>query len=259
VDLRQFGLRLAHAARPQIENVILHRRIDSTQACALRLIDQAVTEEIDLPPTLMIALEQGHGAGRAGRRWLSPEGGLYMTWLAAGLDDRTLAVLPMIAAAAALDAVGRLGVEDAVIKWPNDIEANGRKLAGLLLHARHGETSWGAVGLGVNLEHAPMIDDGSGGRAVSIADLVGPARFEDRIEIVVRAMVENLTIGVRHPENLAERWRHGLRHRPGESMSVRLADGTEVRGSFVGVTDNGYLRLNVGGAERVIPSGDVVE
>jgi BirA family biotin operon repressor/biotin-[acetyl-CoA-carboxylase] ligase len=259
VDLRQLGPRLARAARPRVENVILHRRIDSTQACALRLIEQAENEEIDLPPTLTVALEQRHGKGRIGRRWQSPEGGLYMTWLAAGLDDRSLAVLPMIAAAAALDAVGRLGVQDAVVKWPNDIEADERKLAGLLLHARRGETSWAAVGFGVNIAHAPDIDDGSGGRAVSVAELVGPASFEERSEVLVRAVVENLAEGIEHPERLVERWRNALRHRPGDSMAVRLADGSEIRGRFAGITDDGHLRLNVDGDERVVPSGDVVE
>ena len=259
MDLRQLGPRLARAARPRVENVIVHRRIDSTQACALRLIDQAENEEIDLAPTLTIALEQQHGKGRIGRRWQSPEGGLYMTWLAAGLDDRCLALLPMVAAAAALDAVGRLGVEDAVIKWPNDIEVDGRKLAGLLLHARRGETSWAAVGFGVNLAHAPDIDDGSGGRAVSVADLVGPASFEERSEILVRAVTEGLAGGVQHPEGLVERWRRALRHRPGEPMAVRLADGAEIRGRFAGITDDGHLTLDVDGDERVVPSGDVVE
>jgi hypothetical protein len=42
-------------------------------------------------------------------------------------------------------------------------------------------------------------------------------------------------------------------------MSVRLADGTEVKGNYLGVSDDGHLRLDVGGDERVISSGDVVE
>jgi hypothetical protein len=42
-------------------------------------------------------------------------------------------------------------------------------------------------------------------------------------------------------------------------MTVRLGDGTELRGSFVGLTDDGHLRLDVDGNEKIVATGDVVE
>ncbi len=95
--------------------------------------------------------------GRAGRSWFSPPGGLYLSWLAAKLAPETVAQLPMIAAAATHEALVRLGIEGAVIKWPNDLLVDGRKLAGLLFHARHGATTWAVVSVGINLKQAPSI------------------------------------------------------------------------------------------------------
>jgi BirA family biotin operon repressor/biotin-[acetyl-CoA-carboxylase] ligase len=259
VVLRETALDLARAARPSVENLVLHQRIDSTQDSAVRLMDQAEEEKIGLPVTLVVAFEQTRGRGRSGRTWLSPAGGLAMTWLASGLAIDTVRALPMIAAAAALDAAIRLGAEDAVIKWPNDIEAADGKLAGLLINARHGDPSWVAVGLGLNLERAPEIDDGAGTRAVAVGDVAGPASFEDRAAIAVGGFAAGLDAGIRSPAEAVERWRTGLRHRPGEEMTVRLADGTGVAGAFSRVTGEGHLVLDIGGGERIIPAGDVVE
>ncbi len=258
-DLRGLTERLARAARPQVENLCLHQRIDSTQASALRLVARAENEELVLPPTLVVALEQHRGRGRSGRSWRSPEGGLYMSWLARGLHARTLSLLPMLAAATVLEAVRHIGVRGASIKWPNDIEVDGRKLAGLLIHARHGEASWAVVGVGVNLARTPKLADRRGRRPVSVADLIGPGDAADRAEELIRAFTGGLDHGIRSPAGHVTRWREGLRHRLREAMTVRLADGAEIRGRFAGVTDEGHLRLDVDGTERVVWTGDVVE
>ena len=78
----------------------------------------------------------------------------------------------MLAATAAHDAISALGVADPRIKWPNDILVGKKKIAGILVFARHGETTWVAVSLGVNLESAPDITEGQGLAATSIAEHV---------------------------------------------------------------------------------------
>ena len=257
--LRRLTHRLAHAARPGVENVVALGRIDSTQESALRLIAKAESENLVLPQTLIVAIAQRRGRGRGGRAWQSPEGGLYVTWRSAGLDPPTVTALPMLAAAAALGAVEGSGIEGASIKWPNDLGVDGRKLAGLLIHARHGKATWAAVGFGINLARSPELDGGSGARAISVAEVIGPGDATDRAEALVRAFAGALEDGIRDPASLVARWRDGLRHTLGESMTVRLADGSEVGGRFAGVTGDGHLRLEVDGSERVVPAGDLVE
>jgi BirA family biotin operon repressor/biotin-[acetyl-CoA-carboxylase] ligase len=256
---REDALRLANAARPAVENVVVHQQIDSTHAWALRLIEQAESEEIVLPTTIAVAGQQEHGHGRAGRLWESPPGGLYLSWIAAGLDAPTIASLPMVAAAAVHTAISALGIDRAEIKWPNDILVGGRKLAGLLVHSRLGATNWVTVGIGINIDRAPTIRDGSTTRAVAITDLVSNGDFLSWSEILIRIIAEELRAGVTSPGEHIARWREHLHHRSGDEMIVRGADGSQACGRFAGLTGEGHLRLVIDGVERVFSSGDVIE
>jgi BirA family transcriptional regulator, biotin operon repressor / biotin---[acetyl-CoA-carboxylase] ligase len=256
---REEALRLAAAARPAAANVVVFDSIDSTHACALRLVEQAESEEIILPTTMVIAGRQNHGCGRAGRVWESPPGGLYLSWITAGLEPSIIATLPMIAAAAVHTATSALGIDSVEIKWPNDLLVAGRKLAGLLVHSRHGATNWVTVGIGINIDRAPTIRDPGATQAVSVADLIPKGDFLTWSEIVIRIIAEELQAGVTNPIEAISRWREHLHHRPGDEMVVRGADGSETRGAFAGLTEDGHLRLVVDDAERVISCGDVIE
>lgn len=251
--------RFVDAARPIVENVVVFERVDSTHACALRLIEQAETEELVLPATLIVAGEQERGQGRSGRTWASPPGGLYLSWIAAGLDSESLGQLPIIAAAAAYEAVSRLGIKSAVIKWPNDLLVAGRKLAGLLVHARRGDSSWAVVSVGINLEHAPKITDGSDVATTSVAERLARGRATEWAEAIIRVVVEELTEGIAAPEKPLATWRKRLLHEPGDAMVVRIGDGSKIRGVLTGLTDEGHLRLDCDGQERIIAAGDVIE
>ena len=251
--------RLVASARPTIENVLVLENIDSTHACALRLIEQAEKEEIVLPTTLVVAGAQGQGQGRAGRKWISPQGGLYLSLIAANLDRQIITQLPMVAAAAAHEAVSRLGVEDLVIKWPNDLLVGDRKLAGLLVHARHGDTTWVTIGMGINLEKAPVLEGRETARATSVADLVPGGDYWSWAETVIAVLIDELLQGMVQPDAHIARWRECLYHRPGDPMVIRRGDGSRTCGLFSGLTVDGHLRLDVDGDEQIISTGDVIE
>ena len=259
VEFHDGAVRLAAAARPAVENVVIHQSIDSTHAWALRLIEQVESEEIVLPRTVVIAGEQDHGSGRAGRLWESPPGGLYLSWIAANIDPEIIAQLPMIAAAAVHLAISRLGIDTLEIKWPNDLLVDGRKLAGLLVHCRHGATTWVTVGVGINIARAPTIRDPSATRAVAVAELLSDGDFLQWAEAIIRIVAEELRTGTTNPDDHIARWCKHLLHRPGDEMVVRGGDGSRIRGLFAGLTDEGHLRLDVDGDERVISTGDVIE
>jgi BirA family biotin operon repressor/biotin-[acetyl-CoA-carboxylase] ligase len=259
VPLTDFGSaaeRLAAAARATVENVVILESVDSTQAFGLRLAEQADTEEIELPTTLIIAGRQDRGSGRLERSWASPEGGLYMSWVASRLEPAAIANLPMLAAAAAAEGVVGLGLAGVRIKWPNDLLVDGRKLAGCLVHARHGATTRAVVGVGVNLRRTPEVD---GGGATSVADHLEHGDPLGWAETIVKAFVVDMAAGIVDPERLLDVWRERLAHRPGDQLTVRQADGTEVAGRFAGLTDDGHLRLTLADGERVMATGDVLE
>jgi len=140
------------AARPPIES---YAELDSTNAEARRRAEAGETG-----PVWITAAVQTAGRGRRGRAWSSAPGNLAATLLT--LTDRTpaeAAQLSFVAALAACDLADTcLGPGAARLKWPNDVLIHGRKAVGILVESgsRPDSRLWLAVGIGVNLKHAPQ-------------------------------------------------------------------------------------------------------
>jgi BirA family biotin operon repressor/biotin-[acetyl-CoA-carboxylase] ligase len=128
------------------QHLIHFEEIDST-------LDWAKTHESALDKsafTTITATKQTKGRGRQGRAWVSPEGNVCATFcftIKSGVEN--IAQLLALSIAQTLEEYG-IAVE---IKWPNDILAQGKKLAGIL-----GEMitpDFIALGLGLNIHTAP--------------------------------------------------------------------------------------------------------
>lgn len=233
--------------------------IDSTHAVAIRLMEQVDSEGLTLRPTLLIADAQSAGVGRGRRQWVSPPGGLYLNWVAAGFSDEVVAFLPMLSAAAALSALTEIGVVGARIKWPNDILVDGRKLAGLLIHARRAATTVVTVGLGVNLRPVDPLPSDPIHQPTSLDEILGSDRPVGVEAALVVGFVRRLVAFLADPAPALVLWRDGLVHRTGDPLTVRLASGATESGSFAGLTIEGFLELQQDDGIRVITGGDVIE
>lgn len=108
--------------------------------------------------TAVVAARQTLGRGTRGRSWSSGPGGLWLSVVARPSRTDALEALSLrvgLATAAALElacpVLPRLG-----LKWPNDLQVDGRKLAGILCDARWGggQCQWVVIGLGVNVRNA---------------------------------------------------------------------------------------------------------
>lgn len=243
----------------QVENLVLLDIVDSTHAMARRLIAGMDEEDLSLGSTVIIADQQERGEGRGDRQWASPAGGLYVSWMKSGIESDNIARLPMVAAAAALSAVEAVGVSDACIKWPNDVLVGGRKLAGMVVFARHGDTNWATVGFGINIETTPVLEGLNGVQATSIADLVTTGDPEGWRETVITAFVGGLIRSLTDSAPAIASWRRHLMQKPGDTVRVRLASAKEISGTLVAVTEEGFLRIAVNGDEQVITGGDLIE
>lgn len=103
----------------------------------------------------VVANQQGSGRGRRGRSWHSPPGGniyLSLGWRFVAPAD-ALAQLPLMVAVTVARAIQRAGVPTAGIKWPNDIQVDGKKLAGILLEVQNDAAGGivAVIGVGVNV------------------------------------------------------------------------------------------------------------
>ena len=108
-----------------------------------------------MAPAVVVTEHQSGGRGRRGRHWLSPFGrNLYlsMLWYFDELPH-PLPACSLVVAVQVAHALLNLGIHDVALKWPNDVYAGGRKLAGVLLELV-GEAAGPykvVVGVGVNV------------------------------------------------------------------------------------------------------------
>lgn len=147
----------------------LYRQTASTQDAARRLAEQ---HGAAAQGGLAVADEQTAGRGRLGRRWIAAPGeALTFSYIDIGhnpsIDRLTLATAVAVATAIEAATANALSV---AVKWPNDIYANDRKLAGILVETfplGNGSIA-SIIGVGVNVSLHPPHNDPELRRAISL-------------------------------------------------------------------------------------------
>ena len=242
-----------------VDNVVHATDLDSTHLCALRLIEQLDTEGISMGTTVILADRQSAGSGRGGRSWVSPRGGLYLSWIQPRLEARVVGRLPLLAAVAAWHSLRSIEPLAVRIKWPNDLVIDGKKTAGLICHVRHSVDVLATVGLGVNGNETPTLSEPS---------LLPPTCLSEHLErdlppdwrtTLAVSFVRNLYTAFEAPEAALELWLAQLVHDRGDELEVRLGSGATHRGTLIEVTPDGHLRLQTETGEILVTSGDVLE
>ena len=240
-------------------NLVWLAEADSTNLVAARLVAAWADDDDDrLGDTLVVAGTQTAGRGRGGHVWESPVGGLYATWLG-WIEVAELSWLPIAAGVSLAEAI-----EAAVpglaprLKWPNDVLVNGGKLGGILCQSRtRGGDAWVSVGIGVNVEAAPVLANGD---AMSAACLHGhglAGTADAAIWAITGAIAAGLRPTLARRHELVAEWLRRTVHRPGDVLRLRTGDGV-LRGAFVGMSPDGHLELEVGGVTRRISAGELV-
>ena len=131
------------------KNVIAFDDISSTNFKAKELAQNGKEEG-----TVVISRVQTKGRGRFDRKWESPDGGLYFSIvLRPQVETDKTTLLPLIAALSICETIIAFNRLSAVIKWPNDVRINGKKVAGILLEseADGNKIDFVILGIGINL------------------------------------------------------------------------------------------------------------
>jgi BirA family biotin operon repressor/biotin-[acetyl-CoA-carboxylase] ligase len=135
-------------------HIIYRDSIDSTNDLAKQLAAEGAPEG-----TLVLAEEQTVGKGRRGRAWHSPAGAnlLFTVLLRPAVQPDRVFALTMILVLAAVEALKTLTGLAVRIKWPNDLYAGRKKLAGILTEfsVRGRDVDWVVLGLGLNVSWYP--------------------------------------------------------------------------------------------------------
>ncbi|MDZ7746168.1 MAG: biotin--[acetyl-CoA-carboxylase] ligase [Halobacteriales archaeon] len=229
-------------------DVEFHDELASTNATAR---DRAAEGAENL---VVVAERQTGGRGRLDREWSSPDGGIYASLLVRpDLPPAQAPIYTLAAAVAVADAARAAGV-DAGIKWPNDVEVDDRKLAGILteMEGEADRVSWLVAGIGVNAN----VEAADLPRGTSIQAETGPVTRREFLASIVDRFAE-LTDDV---ESIVPAWREravtlGQQVRvetPREQIEGEAID-IEFPGTLLVETDEGIRRVTAGDCEHLRP------
>jgi BirA family biotin operon repressor/biotin-[acetyl-CoA-carboxylase] ligase len=203
------------------------------------------------------AESQTAGRGRYGRDWISPPGNLYCSIIMRPkVEQAHLSEISFVAALAVRDAILPALPRDAAVelKWPNDVLASGRKVAGILVEAERlpdeARTAL-IVGVGINIVSAPRE---ASYPATCISALARAPRVSRLLSSLVAALDRRVELWTRNGfAAIRQEW---MNHAYG--VGGQVTSSTGISGTFTGLDDTGAIIIAMtDGEQRRLVSGSV--
>ena len=210
----------------------------------------------------VIAVSQASGRGQRHRNWTSPPGNLYAAWRWPGPDSFSIpgwsGLLSLLAGYLLAETLIAKGLS-VWIKWPNDLLVKDRKVGGILLEQKHGQT---LVGIGINMVSHPEAH-------VLREALTIPATSlnnEGVMTTPVSLWLEMVKTGKRKFYQIVdsltpEEWTAALNRRLawlGKRVLVRIGRRPPYEATIKELAKDGGLELQVGSASHRIYSGSLL-
>ncbi len=225
----------------------------STMADAEALLDEGCPSG-----TVVVAGEQTAGQGRLGRAWHSePHAGLYASIvLRLPLPVLRLPLVTLTLGLATVDAISLASGLLCDLRWPNDVLAQGRKCAGILV-VGHGDALVAGIGINANHQEFPeaVRDVATSLRLVTgreqSRELLLLALLES-IDREVAVLVESGPGAVLREFSRASSYVHGRRVvvEDGERRLTGFTEGLDPSGFLILRTDDGARELILSGGVR---------
>ena len=210
---------------------------------------------------------QTHGKGRRGRTWVSQLGAsltFSLLWRfqcgAAALSGLSLAV-----GVALIRALNSLGVNNAQLKWPNDVlvldeKLGGKKLAGILIELQ-GDLegpSAAVIGIGFNLNLPKNVLESIDQPAIDLVSAsLKPVNQSELLGMLLKHLADVLSGFEQHGFiGLRDEW---LSYHAYQNKSVRmlLPNGTDVQGVVKSVADDGILLVETALGLQRFSAGEI--
>ncbi len=238
------------------KQIICFDSIDSTNTYAKKEVNNLMDGAI------ILSEEQLDGRGRRGKNWSSPRGtGIWMSLVLKPNIPPTEGVkATQIAAAAVCKAIRELTGLDALIKWPNDIVINGKKVCGILteMAGQLNEIDYIIVGIGINVNMDTFPEEL---KEIATSLLIEVGHKIDRKDLVVSILknFEVLYSSYIKDLNLTETLTIVKDYSALIGKEIRIIQGTlEKRARAIDIDNEGFLIVELeDGSRELIFSGEV--
>ena len=264
----------------RIDEGALRRTLDGGPARAwqVEVVAQTGSTNADLMQTcrtapwsddvaqVRVAYRQTAGRGRQGRPWQGQAGLTFSVAMPLALPPARASGLSLavgLAVAQALEDHDAMLGRRVGLKWPNDLQIDGRKLAGILIESVPAgpQRLWAVVGIGLNLVRDARMEAALGRELAGVAEALpsfDPHQDPTRIlgAVLNRLAAMRTAFLAEGFAPMAPAWsaRDAFRNEP-----VRLLhDGTVLaEGLARGVDGDGHLLLETADGLRQIVSGEL--
>ena len=220
--------------------MIFFDTIDSTTTWAVAHFTELADRE------LVVAATQTAGRGRLDRKWISPRGNIYASFVQKNVNSPLLGVAA--GSLAVLELVRELApAQKFHIKWPNDIFCGTAKISGILsqfISPRNGAPGGLVTGMGVNLNMTREQLAAASQEATSIHILTGaPCDYEAALHRFEEILHDHAMALKNTPEALFARWKteNGLL---GRRVEFLAGDGSRLTGLFRDIAEDGSVILD---------------
>jgi BirA family transcriptional regulator, biotin operon repressor / biotin---[acetyl-CoA-carboxylase] ligase len=232
-----FGVSLTKTAGV-VNDLIALESVDSTNLELARRLAQGSLPNF----SLVVASEQTAGMGRLGRSWVSePGSSISASLYLKSSHTAELSWATLIAATAIRSAIAELVTDEVLVKWPNDVLVNDKKISGILAQIQPDGSL--ILGFGINLK----AQSGAPETATAL-DLLGvEADFDSVLHAVVRNFRIRWAIFKQDPQVAITKARGELvQHSAtlGRSVRAELPGGGEVYGIAHDIDREGRLVIH---------------
>ena len=235
-----------------------HAELPSTSDHALVL---AAQDDLDLP-LLVLAERQTAGRGRGANRWWAAPGALTFSLIVApepeALPPARWPQLSLAAGLAICQALETLAPQALLqVKWPNDVYAEGRKIAGILIESPAQSRGRLVIGVGVNVNNSLSgAPEEIRPLATALCDLEGRQHDLTR---VLGAILAELHAQLQSAANMSALRRRYEARCLLSGSAVRVQSGSEtIAGRCLGIDEQGALLLQTELGRRSVVSGTVL-
>ena len=214
-------------------------------------------------PFACIADRQSNGKGRRGRQWVSASGASITMSFATtfNLASNQLGMLAIAMGMAVVNVLRSLTIKDVMLKWPNDIIVDNKKIAGILIETINVNNQLNVVvGVGINYDMSLGIINEIDVAWTDVKQCLGQSPEGGRNQLAGKLLRECLAMCGRYKQDynfLSTEFDSNYNAYIDVPVNILLSGGEIIEGVSLGITEQGELRVLVGSEEQVFNSAEI--
>ncbi len=206
----------------------------------------------------MIVNEQSQGIGRRGNEWISPKGNIYLSFLFEfNLAIEKHFLYTAVSANSICTCLNSYINENINIKWPNDINVNNCKIAGIMTEIiNFNNLKYAIIGIGINISTSPKIINY---KTCCLNDFNLKIKHEEFLLSFLKAFFSEYDMILKKEYNeIINKFRNKMKDL-GNKITILLPNGKKEYVLLKNLNFDGSLQIEKAGKQKSIYSARIID